>query len=230
MKTTLRITAAVLTAFAIGSGIFGIATAPAMAQMQSGGNTTATTPDMSMDMGGGGDMMSMMREIMANHKLGTISSIQNDEQGQPAWIVGGQWIMEMASQNGTSTSNTTGGIGNIADFHAMLQMVRLNGSAMHDHQISNFTQTADPTFDSSTNSTTITGTVTITMREGPVPNVPITIQIAQDKVIAITPDAATLENHFGNTPIYGIVVSPEMIQQMMQGSMDRTMMKSSGGM
>jgi hypothetical protein len=49
-------------------------------------------------------------------------------------------------------------------------------------------------------------------------------------VIAITPDAATLENHFGNTPIYGIVVSPEMIQQMMQGSMDGTMMKSSGGM
>ncbi|MFL6486121.1 MAG: hypothetical protein ACJ71D_05340 [Nitrososphaera sp.] len=229
MKTNLRVALAVLTAFAIGSGIFGIA-APAMAQMQSGGNTTATTPDMSMDMGGGRDMMSMMREIMANHKLGTISSIQNDEQGQPAWTVGGQWIMEMASQNGTSTSNTTGAIGNIADFHAMLQMVRLNGSAMHSHEISNFTQTADPTFDSSTNSTTITGTVTITMREGPVPNVPITIQIAQDKVIAITPDAATLENHFGNTPIYGIVVSPEMIQEMMQGSMDGTMMKSSGGM
>jgi hypothetical protein len=233
MKTTLRVAIAVLTAFAIGSGIFGLATAPAMAQMQSGGNTTATPPDMSTDMYGGarGDMMSMMRDFMANHKLGMISSIQNDEQGQPAWIVAGQWLMEMGStQDSNATTGMTGRISNVSGFHAMLHMVRFNGSAMHDHEISNFTQTADPTFDSSTNSTTITGTATITMREGPVPNVPLTIQIAQDKVIAITPDAATLENHFGNTPIYGIVVSPEMIQDMMQRSMDGAMMNGGGGM
>ncbi|MDQ3836879.1 MAG: hypothetical protein M3270_08100 [Thermoproteota archaeon] len=229
MKTTLRVAIAVLTAFAIGSGIFDIA-APAMAQMQSGGNS-ATTPDMSMGMGGGNDMMSMMRGFMANHKLGMISSIQNDEQGQPGWIVAGQWLMEMGSTQGSNaTTDTAGRISSVSGFHAILHMVRLNGSAMHTHEISNFTQTSDPTFDSSTNSTTITGTATITMREGPVPNVPMTIQIAQDKVIAITPDAATLENHFGNTPIYGIVVSPEMIQDMMQESMDGRMMNSSGGM
>lgn len=97
----------------------------------------------------------------------------------------------------------------------MLHMVMLNGSAMHTHEISNFTQTGDATFDSSTNSTTITGTATITMREGPVQGVQTTIEIAQDKVIAITPDPAALENHFGNTPIYGIVASPEMIEQSM---------------
>jgi hypothetical protein len=34
-------------------------------------------------------------------------------------------------------------------------------------------------------------------------------------VIVITPDPAAVENHFENTPIYGIVVSPEMIEQMM---------------
>jgi hypothetical protein len=213
VKTILKAVVVVLATFAIGSGIFGIAT-PVLAQMQSGGNTT-TTPEMSMDMGRGGDMMSMMHEMMANHKWGMISSIQNDEQGQPAWIVAGHWMIEMASQNDTSTSNTTGGISNIASFNAILHMVMLNGSAMHNHEISNFTQTGDATFDSNTNSTTITGTATVTMREGPVPNVPITIEIAQDKVIAITPDAATLQNHFGDTPIYGIVVSPEMIQEMM---------------
>jgi hypothetical protein len=249
MKTTLKATVVVIAAFAIGSGIFGIA-APAMAQMQNGGNST-TAPDMSMGMSGGGsDMMSMMRDFMANHKLGMISSIQNDEQGQPSWIVAGDWMMEMGSaQNSNATSDTTGRISSVSGFHAILHMVRLNGSAMHNHEISNFTQTADPTFDSGTNSTTITGTATVTMREGPVPNVPITIQIAEDKVIAITPDAATLENHFGNTPIYGIVVSPELIQNMMTmygdgmhmknttgtgsmtyGSMEGTTMNSSGGM
>lgn len=232
MKTTLKAAVAVLTAFAIIGGIFGIS-APVMAQIQNGGNT-ATTPDMSMGMGGGGDMMSMMHEMMANHKWGMISSIQNDEQGQPAWIVAGHWMMEMGSQNSTqndtATSDTTGRISNIAGFNAMLHMVMLNGSAMHDHEISSFTQTGDTTFDSGTNSTTITGTATVTMREGPVPNVPITIEIAQDKVIAITPDPATLENHFGNTPIYGLLVSPEMIQDMMMGYGDRMDMTNMTGM
>jgi hypothetical protein len=227
MKTTFKAVVVVLVAFAIGSGIFGIATAPAMAQMQSGGNTTTTTPGKSMGMYGGarGDMMSMMREMMTNHKWGMISSIQNDEQGQPGWIVAGHWMLEMGSgQNSTTTSDTTGGrIGNVSGFHAMLHMVRLNGSAMHNHEISNFTQTGDPTFDTNTNTTTITGTATITMREGPVPNVPTTIQIAQDKVIAITPDAAAVQNHFGNTPIYGIVVSPEMIKDMMMMYGDNNM-------
>jgi hypothetical protein len=230
MKTTLKAAVAVLTTFAIIGGIFGIS-APVMAQMQSGGNT-ATTPDMSMGMGeGGGDMMSMMHEMMANHRWGMISSIQNDEQGQPSWVVAGHWMIEMGSQNSTqndtATSDTTGRISNIAGFDAMLHMVMLNGSAMHNHEISNFTQTGDATFDSGTNSTTITGTATITMREGPVPNVPTTVQIAQDKVIAITPDPAALQNHFGNTPIYGIVVSAEMIEEMMMrygGEMDTTNM------
>ena len=232
MKTTLKAAVAVLTAFAIIGGIFGIS-APVMAQIQNGGNT-ATTPDMSMGMGGGGDMMSMMHEMMANHKWGMISSIQNDEQGQPAWIVAGHWMVEMGSQNSTqndtATSDTTGRISNIAGFDATLHMVMLNGSAMHDHEISSFTQTGDTTFDSGTNSTTITGTATVTMREGPVPNVPITIEIAQDKVIAITPDPATLENHFGNTPIYGLLVSPEMIQDMMMGYGDRMDMTNMTGM
>jgi hypothetical protein len=225
MKTTLTAAAAVA-AFAIIGGIFGIA-APALAQT----NTPDTaTPGMSMDMGGG-DMMTMMREMMANHKWGMISSIQNNEQGQPAWIVAGHWMLEMASQNDTATPDTTGGISNIVGFNAMLHMVMLNGSAMHSHEISNFTQVGDATFNGDTNSTTITGTATITMREGPVQDVQTTIEIAQDKVIAISPDPAALENHFGDTPIYGIVVSPEMIEQMMMSDGDMGgMMNSSGGM
>jgi len=227
MKTTLTAAAAAaVAAFAIIGGIFGIA-APALAQT----NTPDTaTPGMSMDMGGG-DMMTMMREMMANHKWGMISSIQNNEQGQPAWIVAGHWMLEMASQNDTATPDTTGGISNIVGFNAMLHMVMLNGSAMHSHEISNFTQVGDATFNGDTNSTTITGTATITMREGPVQDVQTTIEIAQDKVIAISPDPAALENHFGDTPIYGIVVSPEMIEQMMMSDGDMGgMMNSSGGM
>jgi hypothetical protein len=60
----------------------------------------------------------------------------------------------------------------------------------------------------------------------------------QYKAIAISPDPAALENHFGDTPIYGIVVSPEMIEQLMMGYGDMSgmmqgpqggMMNSTGG-
>jgi hypothetical protein len=237
MKTT--IIAAFVAAFAIIGGTFGIAAPSVAISHETTSAATTAISGMSMDMSGG-DMMAMLHQMGANHKWGMISSIQNDEQGQPAWIVAGHWMMEMASQNDTTAStNTAGSISNVRGFNAILHMVMLNGSAMHEHEISNFTQTGDATFDSSTNSTTITGTATITMREGPVPNVPTTIQIAQDRVIEISPDPAALENHFGDTPIYGIVVSPEMIEEMMmrygnktgmtQGQMDG-MMNSSGGM
>jgi hypothetical protein len=44
-----------------------------------------------------------------------------------------------------------------------------------------------------------------------------------------------LENHFGDTPIYGIVVSPEMIEEMMMmmmshGNMTGMMQGPSSGM
>jgi hypothetical protein len=227
MKATLRTTAIVVAAFAITYGMLGIA-APAQAQQTNSADTA--THDMSMDMGG--NMMRMLRESSANHKWGMISSIQNNQQGQPAWIVAGHWMMEMASQNDTAMSNATGGISNVRDFHAMLHMVMLNGSAMHNHEISNFTQVGDTTFNPETNSTTIRGTATITLREGPVQGVQTTIEIAQDKVIAITPDPAAVENHFGDTPIYGIVVSPEMIEQMMMryGNMTGMMQGPTDGM
>lgn len=232
MKTTLT-AAAVIAAFAIIGGIFDSA-APAVAISHETNSAGTASPGMSMDTGG--DMMRMLHESSANHKWGMISSIQND--GEAEWIVSGHWMMEMASQNDTATSNTTGMISNIAGFDAILHMVMLDGSAMHNHEISNFTQVGDATFNGDTNSTTITGTATITMREGPVPDVQTTIEIAQDTVIAISPDPAALENHFGDSPIYGIVVSPEMIEEMMmrygdkmgmmQGPMDGMMNSSDG--
>lgn len=153
---------------------------------------------MSMDIGGGSTMR-MMHEVMPNHKWGMISSINND--GQAEWIISGHWMMERTPQNDTATSNATmSRASNVAGFNAIVHMVMLDGSAMHNHEISNFTQTGDPMFDSGTNTTTITGTATVTMREGPVPNVPTTIQVAQDREIAILPEAGALDNHFGTTP------------------------------
>ncbi|HET6779955.1 MAG TPA: hypothetical protein VFH09_02195 [Nitrososphaera sp.] len=216
MKTTL--TAAIVAAFAILGGIF-LNTSPGLATPNLAEGTETATSGLSTETGGN---ITGTHQGDHNHKWGMISSIQNDEQGQPAWIVAGHWVMEMAPQNDTGTSNTTSSISNITAFYATLHMVRFNGSAMHTHEVSNFTQVGDATFDSSKNSTTITGTATITMREGPVPNVQMTIEIAEDKVIAISPDPTPLQNHFGDTPIYGIVASPEVKEQLKRMYDDRT--------
>ena len=212
MKSTLTI-AAIMASFAIVSGMF-VNAAPALAQ------SSLSSPLPGDQMGTGGNMTTTMHQGDRNYKWGEISSIQNDEQGKPAWVVAGHWTMDMGSQNNTAASAATGNTSKITGFHATFQMVRLNGSGMHRHEISNFTQVGDAVSDASTNSTTINGTATITLRQGPVPDVQMTIKIAQDKVIAISPDPARTENHFGNTPIFGVVGTPEMKENMtgmMQG-------------
>ena len=51
------------------------------------------------------------------------------------------------------------------------------------------------------------GTSTSSMREGPVTNIPSSISIMGDKVISIWFDPSKINNHFGNTPIYGTVMN-----------------------
>ena len=50
------------------------------------------------------------------------------------------------------------------------------------------------------------GTATASMREGPVTDIPSSITITGDKVISILLDPSKVSNHYGNTPIYGLVM------------------------
>lgn len=142
-----------------------------------------------------------------HYASGTIASIQNDENGNPTWLVSGHWngfVPSMTKNKATTEAN----VSESAEFNAIFDMVMKNGSAQHQHKIYNFTLT-DDTFDSmnmpwSENSTvTIDGTTTVTMKDGPVHDVPVT-QIVQGDVISISIDPNMTNNHFGDTPIYGI--------------------------
>ena len=145
------------------------------------------------------------------YAFGTIASLQNDENGNPTWIVSGLWkgslSMDNKTQGGggnqsTTTAIETGGLPN-ATFHSKFNMVMTNGSALHDHEIYDF-RLMDMTMPN--NSTTVyNGTATITMREGPVPNVPVSIRTMDNNVISIWADPTKTNNHFGNTPIFGII-------------------------
>jgi hypothetical protein len=140
-----------------------------------------------------------------NFTFGTISSIQNDESGNPAWVVSGHWKANLLSNQSNVTSQ-----GNISSssgptFNASVEMIMLNGTAAHTHTITNFVlaNTSMPN-----NMTRIfNGTSTASMREGPVTDIPTGISIMGDKVISIWLDPSKINNHFGNTPIYGIVMN-----------------------
>jgi hypothetical protein len=140
-----------------------------------------------------------------NFTFGTISSIQNDESGNPAWVVSGHWKANLLSNQSNVTSQRNISSSSGPTFNASVEMIMLNGTAAHTHTITNFVlaNTSMPN-----NMTRIfNGTSTASMREGPVTDIPTGISIMGDKVISIWLDPSKINNHFGNTPIYGTVMN-----------------------
>ena len=133
---------------------------------------------------------------------GPIASINND------WILAGNYM-----GYGNPSNLTDSG------FHATFSMVMKNGSAPHMHQISNAT-ISDVRMDG--NNTIMQGSVTVTLKDGPVSNVPTNWTINNNNTIAISLDPSKVNNHFGDTPIYGLELTPEKETNMMN-----TMMKDS---
>ena len=82
---------------------------------------------------------------------------------------------------------------------------------MHKHRISNFSLSNEQT-DGKT--ATYQGKVTITMKDGPVANVPVEIKVMDNHVVTISLDSAMTKNHFGNTPIYGAVLDIKDMKHM----------------
>lgn len=139
--------------------------------------------------------------------FGSISSIQNNEQGEPSWILSGHWVTNIMNKTMDSFNQT-----NPAKFDSWIYMVMLDGTAMHKHSISNFSLSDVNNQD---NSTSYKGTVTVTLKDGPVEQVPIEIKVRNNHVIGLSLDAAKTNNHFGDTPIYGIIPPKADIMKMM---------------
>ena len=144
------------------------------------------------------------------YAFGTIASLQNDENGNPTWIVSGLWKGSLSMDNKTqgnqsATANATAATGSLpnATFHSKVNMVMTNGSAMHNHEIYDFTLTDMSMPDKTT--TVYNGTATITMRQGPVSNVQVGIKSIESNVLSIWVDPTKINNHFGNTRIFGTI-------------------------
>jgi hypothetical protein len=57
------------------------------------------------------------------------------------------------------------------------------------------------------------GTATITMKDGPVDNVPVSIKRIDNNVISIWADPTKVNNHFGNTLIYGAIMKNVIVKK-----------------
>ena len=131
---------------------------------------------------------------------GNFGSLQNDQTGKPAWIVVGPLKMNV-SQGLTNAKNPAP---NSAVFNTTLWMVKLDGAAKHSHRISDFKLTSS-SVDKNISSVTLNGTVTITMEDVHVKDVPISIKLLDKNALSLWVDPIKTQNHFGNTPIYSIV-------------------------
>jgi hypothetical protein len=166
-------------------------------------NATDNTPTTTTTTGGEGGS--------TNKLAGIISSLQlAPDRLAPEWVTAGYW--ELSSDMALLGAGTEGTQPTVNSFDAIIEMARLaDGSFLHQHTISNFRQSE--VLHSDANSTTISGTATVVTEQGPTENVPIFITL-QNNLISIAIDPVATENHFGPTPVTGLILTPQHLQDI----------------
>jgi hypothetical protein len=182
----------------------------AFAQEELGMTDTATTTNATTTDNATGGTTATTTTTGTNKLAGIIASLQlASDRLAPEWVTAGYWELEsdMPLFGGTNETEPT-----VNSFDAVVEMTQYaDGMSLHTHTISDFRQ-SDILF-AEGNTTTINGTATVVTEEGPTENVPVYITL-QNNLISIAIDAVLTESHFGPTPITGIILAPEHLQQI----------------
>ena len=152
-------------------------------------------------------------EMSMTHRaaVGNIANVQLDANGAPAWIQSGIWVMRASFNQSTNQPQSVSII-------ARFTMVQPDGTARHMHMIYGFQPTE---FTTEQNNTihVVKGTATVTMKDGPVSDVPLTIKIFNGSVVGLWIGPDKVDSHFGSNPIYGVLSARSMAMMMEMGSM-----------
>jgi hypothetical protein len=89
----------------------------------------------------------------------------------------------------------------MVQLEARFTMVKSDGTAIHTHDIYNFNSTELTQEANSTN--VVKGTAIVTMKDGPVSDVPITVKVFNNSVIGFWIESDRVDGHFRIDSIYG---------------------------
>lgn len=184
----------------------------AFAQVGSQNNDTMNSPTNALS-SNVSSLNTAINKLNFTSASGTIASLQNDASGRPTWIVSGQWEMLVFKPRLEESQSKPATV----TFNAMFDMVRKDGVALHKHTISstlnltgisnsvnNYTHLSSTTINGTTRLVTIGLSNTLGMSNMVVP---VSVKIIDRSTFSLWIDPSKIGNHFGNTPIYGIVTT-----------------------
>lgn len=132
---------------------------------------------------------------------GNLISLHGNGSIFPTWMVSGRWSIAESPSNSTNTTSSN------IKFNANVTMASVDGTGVHRHKLTGF-NLSNSIFHNK--SATINGTVSFTssgsnigIPEENFNNIPIIIKIMNLRTISINLDNKMVNQHFGNSPIYG---------------------------
>ena len=159
--------------------------------------------DKMMTQGSGNmsDTSMTMDKSMIHVLKGQIANVQLGSDGKPAWIQSGLLLVRaMIGENNEPQS---------VQLVARFAMVMPDGNAMHVHKIFGF-KTTDFSTEQNDTIHVLEGTATVTTKDGPVTDVPLTIKVFNKSVIGLWIGPDKVDGHFDSSPIYGLLSTGSM--------------------
>jgi len=136
--------------------------------------------------------------------FGPITGITEDENDSTEWVLAGVWRASLPNSTDIPNNSTDG-----TTFNAAIEMMRPDGTARHTHTLTDFVL-SNSSSESSTNSTIFNGTSTVSLVDGPALDIPTSVKLSNNNIIAIWIDPESVDRHFDDSlNIFGIVASPE---------------------
>ncbi len=150
--------------------------------------------------------------VHGQYSFGPIVGVQDDEQGNATWILFGTWKSNLINQTNSENNNNSSGV-----FDAAIEMIKPDGTGKHTHALSQFVL-ANST-DVGNQTSVFNGTSTVSMRDGPVTQVPTSIMLMNNNTLSISLNPANVENHFDDDAIYGVVINASDAKPLNMGGL-----------
>jgi hypothetical protein len=137
--------------------------------------------------------------------IGSISSVQHNETGEPTWILSGRWELTIPEPLKINQTNPSDAV----SFRAVFESMRIDGSDRHVHVVSGFNIKGSEV---DADTLVLTGAAVVTMKEGAVKEVPVSLTISKQSALKLwiypwVPLPGAEDYHFGKNPIYGMASS-----------------------